>query len=189
MPNEQRHWTSENVGALVHKIGFDFVVQVEKKLESVGMTQAELARILGVSEGAISKVLNNPQNLTLKTIARYSKAIGMKFAIVGYEDSEDPDGMRGPISSEIFNYCWRMAGCPRDFWSIRPAANATTLVSNEADIRFPPAGGSTWSVMTLYAKPSTAPLYADAAGMRTGNNASAPFFAVNFWGGGLDAGR
>lgn len=129
MPNEN-HWTSRNLGSLTHRIGFDFIVQVEKKLEADKISQSDLAKTLGVSEGAVSKVLNNPQNLTVKTIAKYSKALGIKAAIVAYDDG-DPTGALGPIGSEIFAQCWSIAGCPRDHWDIqavRTKLSASTTV-------------------------------------------------------------
>ncbi len=87
-------------------------------MKSAGVTQAKLANILGISEGAVSKMLNNPQNLTLKTIAKYSKALGIKAAIVAYDDG-DPANSAGLVPSEIFAMCWEQFGRPRDVWSIR----------------------------------------------------------------------
>jgi hypothetical protein len=64
MPN--KNWTAESDPAFVHKVGFDFIAHFEKKIKSAGVTQVKLAKILGISEGAVSKTLNNPQNLTPK---------------------------------------------------------------------------------------------------------------------------
>jgi transcriptional regulator with XRE-family HTH domain len=129
MPNEH-HWTSQNLGSLTHRIGFDFILQVEKKLEADNISQSDLAKTLGVSEGAVSKVLNNPQNLTVKTIAKYSRALGIKASIVAYDDG-DHTGALGPISSEVFADCWSIAGRPRDFWemqAVRTKLSASTTV-------------------------------------------------------------
>jgi transcriptional regulator with XRE-family HTH domain len=116
MPN--KNWTAESDAAFVHKVAFDFIAQVEKKMKSAGVTQVKLANILGISEGAVSKMLNNPQNLTLKTIAKYSKALGIKAAIVAYDDG-DPANSAGLVASEIFAMCWEQFGKPRDVWSVR----------------------------------------------------------------------
>ncbi len=115
MPN--KNWTAESDTAFVHKVGFDFIAQLEKKMKSAGVTQVKLASILGISEGAVSKMLNNPQNLTLKTIAKYSKALGIKAAIVAYDDG-DPANSLGLVASEIFAMCWEELGKPRDVWSV-----------------------------------------------------------------------
>jgi transcriptional regulator with XRE-family HTH domain len=124
------HWTAENDDAFTHKLAFDFIAQIEKRMESLPMSQIELAHKLGVSEGAVSKVLNNPQNLTLKTIAKYSQALGVKAAIVAYDDG-DPKNEKGLISSSVFSTCWEHAGKPRDFWcldAMQPHKQATTFV-------------------------------------------------------------
>jgi transcriptional regulator with XRE-family HTH domain len=111
------HWTEENADAFAHRIAFDFIAQLEKKLETLPLSQKELARKLAVSEGAVSKVLNNPQNLTLKTIVKYSRALGIKATIVAYDDN-DPNNEKGIIASEVFATSWERAGKPRDVWAL-----------------------------------------------------------------------
>lgn len=121
-----KHWTAETSDALAHKAAFDFIAQIEKKLATSEVNQVALASKMGITEGAVSKVLNNPQNLTLKTIAKYSKALGIKFAIVAYDD-DDAENEKGLVSSEIFTTCWQRAGKPRDVWSLdlQPQCSAT----------------------------------------------------------------
>jgi transcriptional regulator with XRE-family HTH domain len=87
-------------------------------MEAIPITQGALARKLGVSEGAVSQMLNNPQNLTLKTIVAYARALGIKVSLVAYDDN-DPLNERGPVNSEIFSICWENAGKPPDFWSLQ----------------------------------------------------------------------
>jgi len=81
-----------------------------------------------VTDGRISQVLNNPGNLTLRKVVEYARALGMKVSIVAYEDG-DPDNVSGPINSEIFNMCWKKAGCPNDFFGL--AQSSTTLTVRE----------------------------------------------------------
>jgi len=114
---QEQHWTGESADAFAHRIAFDFIAQVEKRMEAVKMSQAALAQKLGISEGAVSHVLNNPQNLTLKTIAKYSRALGLKAAVVAYDDG-DHENENGPVNSEVFRICWERAGRPPDFWAI-----------------------------------------------------------------------
>jgi transcriptional regulator with XRE-family HTH domain len=116
MPNEL-HWTEVEPKAFAHSMAFGFIAQIEKRLEDLGLSQSELARRLAVSEGAVSKVLNNPQNLTLETIAKYTRALQTKAAIVAYDDN-DRTNRNGPVLPEIFNICWERAGKPRDMWSL-----------------------------------------------------------------------
>jgi plasmid maintenance system antidote protein VapI len=54
---------------------FDFVTYVSSRLESGGVTQADLALRLGVTEGRVSQMLNAPGNLTLKQIVRLAWAL------------------------------------------------------------------------------------------------------------------
>lgn len=114
------HWTEENIDAFAHRVAFDFIAQMESRMEASSITQAQLARKLGVSEGAVSKVLNNPQNLTVKTMVKYARALSMKPAIVAYDDA-DANNERGPISSSVFTTCWERAGKPHDLWSLQPS--------------------------------------------------------------------
>jgi len=86
-------------------MAFDFVAQVEKRMEALPISQSELASRLGVSEGAVSKLLNNPQNLTLRTVAKYSRALGLNASIVAYDNRDQADSS-GPILSEVFTTCW-----------------------------------------------------------------------------------
>ena len=110
------HWTNRSLEDYVFAIATDFIVQLENKMEDIGLSQDELAKQLGRSKGRISQMFNDPKNPTLGKIVEYSKALGMKVAIVAYEDN-DPENKRGPINSEIFKICWEKTGKPRDFWA------------------------------------------------------------------------
>lgn len=106
------HWTTENSEAFIRRVTFDFWTQLQKRFDSLPLTQLELAQMFDVSESAVSQSLNNSKNPTLKTLFNYAQAAKLKFAIVPYEDT-DPN--RGPINSEIFTICWEKAGRPRTF--------------------------------------------------------------------------
>jgi len=116
---QNAHWTSGSIEAFIHRIAFDFIAQLDKKMESLPLNQAELAKTLGVSEGAVSQVLNDCRNPNLKTIVKYARALGMKVAIVAYDD-DDPENRHGPVGSEIFAACWEKSGKPFDLWSLKP---------------------------------------------------------------------
>jgi hypothetical protein len=113
-----QHWTQKSIDDFVYRISSDFVVQLEKRLEQLGLTHKKLAKVLDVSEGRVSQVFNNPGNLTLTSTVQYARAGGMKVAIVAYDDG-DPKNNTGPVSSEIFNICWKNAGSPRSFFALR----------------------------------------------------------------------
>jgi transcriptional regulator with XRE-family HTH domain len=118
-----KNWTAESSDAFAHKIAFDFIAQFEQFMKSKKTNRKELARKLGITAGAVSHTLNNPQNLTLKTIAKYCQAVGWKTAIVPYYDS-DPENHSGLISSAVFNACWRYLGRPRDRWEFEEKVTA-----------------------------------------------------------------
>ncbi|MBZ5537766.1 MAG: helix-turn-helix transcriptional regulator [Acidobacteriia bacterium] len=111
------HWTAQNTDSFFHRIVFDFIAQIEKRMESVPMDQADLAQKMNLTPGRVSQKLNDPGNMTLKTIIKLSRALGMKVAVVAYDDN-DPKNERGPVNSEIFNICWESMKKPLDFLSL-----------------------------------------------------------------------
>lgn len=126
------HWTEKSVEDFVHRISFDFITQLAKRLESSPLSRADLANKLGVSKGRISQIMNNPGNLTLKRAVAYARALGMKVSVVAYDDN-DPNNSNGPISSEIFSICWENQNQPRDFdTASRSAALSETALTNES---------------------------------------------------------
>lgn len=116
------HWTSRSTADFVHKISTDFAFQIENKMDGEPITQSDLAKRLGVSEGRVSQVLRNPGNLTLKNMVEYAKALGLKVAVVAYDD-DDPLNKNGPINSQIFTACWDRIGRPNDFFALRESAS------------------------------------------------------------------
>lgn len=119
------HYTNANDEAFINRITFDFIAQVANRLETSHTKQSDLAEKLRVSEGAVSQVLNlGRMNLTLKTMVRYARALGMKVAIVAYDDC-DPNNENGPVGSEIFSSSWEKIGKPRDVWAVNEATYST----------------------------------------------------------------
>jgi DNA-binding phage protein len=116
---KKSHWTNESFEEFQYRITFDFISQIEDRIEAMrGMSRKVLAEKLGVTASAVSQILNNPENLELKTIIAYSRALGMKVAVVPYDDF-DPDNDNGPINSEIFNECWKTQGRPASFLDLK----------------------------------------------------------------------
>ncbi len=159
------HWTSANDKAFINRITFDFIAQLEHRIETSGETQSGLAKKLKVSDGAVSQVLNLARiNLSLRTMVRYARALGMKIAIVAYDDN-DPQNNYGPVGSEIFGLSWEKLGKPKDHWSvdenvrtISTQYGAAQCLYKLADVR------SGWVSTTLPTAPNTAEqLYVPAA--------------------------
>ncbi len=55
---------------------------IEVLLEKKGWSQKDLAKAMKKTEAEISRMLNTPQNLTLKTLARIEAALGEEVIIV-----------------------------------------------------------------------------------------------------------
>lgn len=129
--SREHNWTAESAEAFAHRIAFDFIAQIERYLHATGIERNVLADRLGVSAGAVSQVLNNPQNLKLSTIGRYCQALGLKASVVAYDDG-DHDNKLGLINSQVFVACWEKLDRPRDSWAIREldtlyAGNSVTI--------------------------------------------------------------
>jgi transcriptional regulator with XRE-family HTH domain len=125
------HYTSTDTEVLTNRITFDFIAQLANRLETDGIEQQELARRLNVSEGAVSQVLNlGRMNLNLKTMVQYARALGMKMAVVAYDDG-DPNNANGPVGANIFALSWEKLGKPKDVWSLRE--NFQCVAANHAN--------------------------------------------------------
>jgi transcriptional regulator with XRE-family HTH domain len=128
--NDIKHWTDRSPDDFRHSIAADFLMFLERSMGD-SCTQAALAKKLGVTEGRVSQVLNNPDSLSLKNIVLYARAVGAKVALVGYYDGEG----QAPVPAEIFAKCWERMGRPRnlfDFEHCNYAAVASP--ANRADL-------------------------------------------------------
>jgi|HubBroStandDraft_6_1064221.scaffolds.fasta_scaffold00441_16 predicted XRE-type DNA-binding protein len=120
------HYTASNDESFINRITFDFISQIANRLETSKMKQSELAERLEVGESAVSQVLNlSRMNFTLKLMVGYARALGMKVAVVAYDD-HDPNNENGPVGSEIFSSSWEKIGRPRDMWSVSEVNYAAT---------------------------------------------------------------
>src|SRR5947209_11775945 len=108
------HWTAKSVDAFFQRIAFDFITQIEKRVDALPRKQAELAEKLGVTEGRVSQILNNPAGnvISLKKAIKLARAVGMKVALVAY-DEKDPDNERRPVNSDIFRLSWERSNSLR----------------------------------------------------------------------------
>ncbi len=107
-----KSWVENSVENLKYFIGADFVDQLEAKLGHHGLTQRTFAEKLGVTEGRVSQIFNNPGNLTLDTMVSWGQIVGMKTSVILYGESVD-EHLRGPLSGQIFYDCWKLMGSPR----------------------------------------------------------------------------
>ncbi|MGB7201470.1 MAG: helix-turn-helix transcriptional regulator [Pyrinomonadaceae bacterium] len=128
-PRPQPHWTEANLDDYKSRITFDFLAQMLDFMAALPISQADLAGKLGIGESAVSQILNNPNNLTLKTIIKYTRALGLKVSLLAYDD-DDPDNTRGPVGSEIFAECWKRLGKPREVFVLASAQTTDDIPSN-----------------------------------------------------------
>lgn len=158
MAEKKNHWTAASTGKFLYRIASDFIRQIEQRMEREGVKQGELAAGLGVTEGRVSQIINNPGNLTLKNVVQYARALGMKVAIVAYDDG-DTDNERGPIHGEIFSACWEHCQKPADFFAIeeltarRIAATTAQFVRIPNGLFYIPNGGAEPVVNTAINEP------------------------------------
>ena len=128
-----KHWTEQSPEDFLYSIASDFVEQLREKMKRIGMSQAKLAKAAKVSKGYVSQVFNDPGNLSLVTIVKFAKAVGMKVSVVGYEDTDSEGSGRGPVNADVFRICWERQGKPVDMWSLKQQTTAAT--ANTIDIR------------------------------------------------------
>jgi len=133
MKKRTKHWTEKSTEAFLYRIGSDFALQLEAFMGMQEVTKANLAERLGVSKGRVSQVLNNPGNLTLRKVIEYARVLGVKVAIVAYDD-DDPGNHRGPINSKLFVECWKRCGQPRDQFDLveTRATNSYSLLGQQS---------------------------------------------------------
>ena len=67
-----------------------FLHEVDLHRVSIGWSRSDLAARVGVTDGRISKIFNCPGNISLKTLEKLAKAVGMR-ARVGLFPGVDND--------------------------------------------------------------------------------------------------
>ena len=121
MEELKKHWTAQSTRAFVHRISFDFVTQLEKRLEETKTTKKQFAKALKVTPSRVSQVFNDPGNLGLESAVQYALAAGLKVSLIAYDDG-DPSNNSGPVNPEIFEQCWKLQGAPTDFFELAEIA-------------------------------------------------------------------
>ena len=53
-------------------------LRVRKRRLELGLTQTELAARMGITQGNITRIENNPPNLSIETICKLAEALGME---------------------------------------------------------------------------------------------------------------
>ncbi|MFZ3342958.1 MAG: hypothetical protein WA213_18900 [Terriglobales bacterium] len=119
--SKMQHWSAGNPVRMVRAISFDFIAQLETRIEEIpGFNNKELAKRLGVSLGRVSQVMNSPGNFTIRNAALYANAVDRNVTIVMYP--LDPNGDQAPISGDVFRACWDIAGRPKNMFEIHDSS-------------------------------------------------------------------
>lgn len=135
------HWTERGSRDFIFSIASDFVDQIENKMEVEGISRTQLAKLLGLSKGRISQIINNPGNLTLDLVVRCARVLGLKVGLFAYDDN-DPKNEHGTINGKVFNFCWESCGRPRTAWDMQKIASATSSTEQPIVITVVPNYGT-----------------------------------------------
>ena len=122
----------ENVAA---KMALDFEADVFMRLKELGLKRKDLARLLNVSPAAVSKLLTENSNMTLKTMAKIATALGCEIspfhlngvAEVSYVDFDaDSETDTVIVPNEVISTLGLTASIGDDV----PVSGSTQVVSN-----------------------------------------------------------
>jgi DNA-binding XRE family transcriptional regulator len=56
-------------------------LQLAKQRKKKGLTQAELAKMIGTSTPQLSRTERRPENVNMRTLVRYAEAVGMNLDV------------------------------------------------------------------------------------------------------------
>ena len=81
-------WLQSKLRDVAGRVGYEmerFVVgineQIVQKMESEGLTRAELATRMAVDKAQVTRMLNAPHNITVKTFVAAASALGCRFTV------------------------------------------------------------------------------------------------------------
>ncbi len=79
---------NETVRTIAYEHALDIVFIFAREMDKQGLTQKELAKLMDMKPSRLSKLLNTQPNLTLETIAKFEKALGIRVEF-SVKDSVD----------------------------------------------------------------------------------------------------
>ncbi len=83
------------------KVAIDIGEQIVARMEERGMTQADLARAMGVSRARVSQILRGNDNLTLKSIVAVAIALDCRVEMLLQPvPATEPDQQAQPSTKE-----------------------------------------------------------------------------------------
>jgi predicted XRE-type DNA-binding protein len=95
MPNTPEAW----VAYLRESLSNQITDAIQGRMKRASITQSQMARLLGVSEGRVSQILTGSPNMTLQTIAQLLAAVEGDIEITVFDRDRAP-GERS-VSADI----------------------------------------------------------------------------------------
>lgn len=123
-----KHWTADSTEDFQFAVAQDFMSEIERVLEEKSMSRSDLAQLLRVTKERVSQFINNPGNLTLQSMVKWARSLGMKLAVVPYDDG-DHWNAKGPIFAGVFRSCWKTMGQPSNQWELDAAVSGVHVSS------------------------------------------------------------
>lgn len=108
-------WAPEDIDSFVKLVAHDLVSQVNQRMNDAGLSRRKAADYMDVTRARVTQMLNNPGNMTIRSMVRLVRVLGLKVSIVIYEDEDISDG---PIDPVVFLTCWERCGKPRDWFEL-----------------------------------------------------------------------
>lgn len=82
----------------------DIAISVSEQMNRLGISQGDLAKAMGIGQAQVSRIVTAKQNLTIRTLARLEKALGLSLgsgfnchqdrAEMAWDVAAAPDGRR-----------------------------------------------------------------------------------------------
>lgn len=77
------------LGYWVESAKQDFMIEINEKMKSQGISKAQLAESISCSQAYISKVMKGDANFTIETMVKIAKALNSKLCIQLAQSHED----------------------------------------------------------------------------------------------------
>lgn len=116
---EYIHWTDKNFKSYKTKFMFDFIIQLENKMDELGIDEEDISNHLNISVKKFNKIMNNPKKLKLKTIYKISKLINCHIGLILYDRKYGiSKEHHGPVCPIIIEKSWKLCDNPVDMFEI-----------------------------------------------------------------------
>lgn len=95
-PEEIRNRREQIINAPWLNRSTKIALRIRKELRLQGLSQSDLARLIGVTPAAITKILSGKENLSLQTICKVEEALGTQIICTTPTTSQ--------VQSQVYSY-------------------------------------------------------------------------------------